>query len=278
MRLHTRETGSPYYKEHRVKNTKLKSLRAAYRALDLIKENFTKAEILDILIAEDLATESTVPDILIAANNVIDDEFCKDHKTVLGLHLTRYNKEIEEVLTLIREDYLDFQFIKHRIAACASLINIMYAKEKLLQLHNHSSIVKLTQKNITINKNNSTPQVAKESFNLDELSFDECVEFLRLIDKSIRSEDDEELFNSTITTVTQVQKQDENKTIDVEVEVTNIDKIQKVEKEEEKGSKTYTALIDVKQRMLETFQRIAQEKFKQSNAGEGPTLKDFSEK
>lgn len=178
MKLSIEEIGSPYYKENRVENPSETSLKIIYKAIDLLKASTPKSTVLEVLTQEYKRSKTKIPRYIQFACQVIEDEFNKRDKYVFGLHLSRYDEEIERLLTF---DYESID-VEHRtriwIANHLDILETMRAKEELLQLHKKSMVVKLVQNNTVIVKREPN------AFKLDGLTLVEKIELLNLIKKS----------------------------------------------------------------------------------------------
>lgn len=249
------EKGSPFYPENRIDEKWLrndKRTQLIYQAIDLFKEGLNKSMVESILKEEDKRLSDSVLNlIIIEAKNIIDDEYSKQSETIIGLHLTRYDNEIND---LFNRDFsmLDIRSVrKVQVATWMSILDTMFQKEKLLGLHNKKLIVRFNQKNTTIVKSTN------ERYDLSKLTLQEKVDFLSLINKA--KKDSNELFG-----VLSNRKSEDQIVEDIqheEIDQPNISKIEQIQPEVEPDPPTNTALIDVTTKLALALKKKAQEEF-----------------
>lgn len=255
MKLSKAEIGSPFFKENRVVNPTQLSLGIIYEAIDLLKENLTKKQIVEILTEKNKKSKTKIPDYVNLACQVLDDEYAKDDQSVIGLHLARYNEEFDRL-----KDYnYDLVNPKYRMKVYLDnhfdMLNTLKAKEKLLQLHTKSMVVRFNQKNTTIVKK-------KTAFDLSKLPLEEQVELLNLIQKT--KVGDEERMGVILRGEEKIQEAEVIE--EVVEEVTNIDKIKQRLLKTAYAEKTDTAMLDVRSKLKETFEKKAAEEFKKAGS------------
>lgn len=248
MKTHVDEKGSPYDIENRVDLSLLPEkswIKHIYKAIDLLKEGSTRS-ITAQLISEQTGIEAKDLDTVItAAVKVIEDEYCKKSDTVIGLHVTRYDRDIKEILNRNFNRYSEAVKVKMKIGAYLDLLNILYSKEKLLQLHNKKVVFRLNQKKTTVVRE-VTPK-----YDISNLTLQEKIDFLELINKSKKT-------SSELAGVILKDRTKENVTIDIDhedVTETNVEKIKQIAPEEEKVIPASPPILDItekiKQRLLE---------------------------
>lgn len=263
MKLHKGERGSPFHEKNRVK-TDIKSLKTIYRAIDLFKEGLPRALVTEIITNEKLITPTDVGELVGLGLRVIEDEFASDDQTTIGLHLTRYNKDIDDLLFIAENDYADGSMIKYKINTYLTVLEIMFAKEKLLQLHNRNTILKINQRNTTIVQKETQPK-----YKLGKLSLEERIELLQLINKSKSIDGDD------IKSITETQQEEYVEFTELKgtQEGANVEKIEKVTPVVEGERIPGGALLDVRERLRQSLERKAQEEYRKIGS-KTPDLQD----
>lgn len=261
-KTHTDETGNPFNKEARIPLDKLSEkswTRHVYRSIDLFKEGLTRIQIQEVLKEDTKLSDSTISLIIEKSQSIISQEFSKDDISVVGLHTERYNREINLLKRKIEVGFKKYSQpiqIKLKISAYFDMLDVMYQKEKLLQLHNKGLTIRVNQNNNTVIKEK------KLNFNLDTLLFEEKVELLRLLNKSKKTSDEisgvilsknkdieeAEIIEETVTTVT------------------NVDLIKQTVPEVVEERVPNMAFIDVKERLRLALENKAREEFKKAGS------------
>lgn len=261
--LHSNEKGSPFYEENRVSGEDLNDsiyLKWCYRAIDLFKQGVTRQLVVETLLEESKGKLSyeRINDIVVTrARQIISLEYEKNDKFVIGLHLQRYKKEISSFHSKIAKVEKSKKYLSHiKLQMIAShyysILDIMFHIERLLQLHNKKVILRVNQ------INNTFIQKEKSKFNLSTLTFEEKKDFLELLLKSKKTDNEmygvkltEKLLNST----EEIQ--------DVEIiEETNVSKIKEVIPDQEEQREEGLALLDAFEKLKHTLQKKAEEEFK----------------
>lgn len=279
LQLHKSETGSPYYARHRIKDPQLlkknKHLPYVYNAIDLVKKGMPRKAIFEELLAKHKAHSTIIYESINKAVKIVEYEYIKDHKSTMGLHFARYDEQIDElndktsqldkrieVAKQEREEELEEMLTSIRIARTMDLVETLQAKERLLQLHNPTTII-----NYNFVKYGS--DFKEDRLNLKKLDDNELTEFLTLILKmKISNQNDKDIEEAKLVT-------SKNKEIDdiEEVEFTDVEilegekNIDKIKFKEEEISpydapKTFNALDDVKEKLKETLRLKVETLFK----------------
>lgn len=213
---------------------------------------------------------------------MISNQFARDSKSIISLHVKRYNKEIKNLLGKTYEGLIDEDIDedveggkdsesaalkrKMRIYALMNCLDVMFAKEKVLQLHTKQTQVKV------FNQLNAKVKEKKVMFNLKDLSLNEKIEFLALIQKAKKS--DNELYSVTMSNKTQEVIEDIEHE---EVENNNINEIRLIEPEAVK-LKVKKDLSDITKKIHENLAKKALKQFVKKGGIQGsPTEKDYTE-
>lgn len=260
--LHSKEKGSPFYEENRVGEDRLndsKYLKWCYKAIDLFKEGVSREHIVEIITkeAKGKITEEEVSSVVVVrARQIISLEFEKNDKFVLGLHLQRYNNEIktqyEKIVKLEKNKKLKVWEKEQEIASSYyTILDLMFHKEKILQLHNKKVTFKINQINNTIIRQK------KPKYNLSLLTFEEKIKFLELIEKMKRNND--EIHGVKLKDKKEEQEQIQEAEV---VEETNVEKIENFETPKVEEKVMGDALNDAFERLRQNLQKVASEEFK----------------
>lgn len=190
-KTHVDEKGSPFYLENRIDISELgeKSwIKWVYKAIDYFKQGIPREVIVQNLKEESKISEDSIrSSILSKASQIISEEFEKNDEYVLGLHLERYQKEIKNLYLKIpklekRKDLGDWKKQEMINSCYFEILDIMFHKERLLQLHNKKVVVRINQINNTIIRER------KNKWNLSNLTLSERVDFLNLVQKSKKNQ------------------------------------------------------------------------------------------
>lgn len=260
--LHSKEKGSPFYEENRVDEDRLddsKYLKWCYRAIDLFKEGVSRELIVEIIAEE--AKGKITPDevsnvVVVRARQIISLEFEKNDKFVLGLHLQRYNDEIkkqyENIVKIDKNKKVKVWIRDQMIAGCYyTILDLMFHKEKILQLHNKKVTFRINQINNTIIRQK------KPKYNLSLLTFEEKIKFLELIEKMKRNND--EIHGVKLRDKKEEQEQIQEAEI---IEEANVEKIENFETPKEVEKIEGNALNDAFEKLKQSLQKVAVEEFK----------------
>lgn len=185
----------------------------------------------------------------------IEDEYTKMIDSTLGLHLERYDKEIDQLMEIDfdsgeYDDYPAPALYNLKVQTYLTVQQAMYQKERLLGVHNKKFTLKVIQRNKFIKK----PDIIS-NWNLSTLITEEKMELLELIKKCKKNQN--ELFGVILKTD---KKQEVEITEDVEYteEKRNVDSIKLIDNKKPEKAKN---LDDVKERMKKAFTRKARAAF-----------------
>lgn len=256
------EKGNPYNKENRVEakyieaDTRVKSI---YRILDWYKEGINRNEIKSILLGEGL-TETAIDLYIQEAHGIVFEQFSTQTEHIISLHTKRYDKQIN---SLLNKDYnqlaLKIRF-KVKSTAYFDALDTLYQKEKLLNLHSKQTIIRFNQRN---NINVNTVPEKKEKYDLSKLSFEEKVDFMKLVEKASPRN------NVNTGVILRERKIEEEEIIEIEHEdVTNIDLI---EKENIIGKDVFVetpprTMFDLQEKLRMTLQKVAQQELEKAGS------------
>lgn len=260
--LHSKEKGSPFYEENRVEGERIddsKYLKWCYKAIDLFKEGVSRELIVDMLSEEakgKITWDEVNNVVVVRARQIISLEYEKNDKFVLGLHLQRYSDEIakqyKNITKLAKNTKVKVWIRDQMIAGCYyTILDLMFHKEKILQLHNKKVTLKINQ------INNTVIRQKKPKFDLSKLTFEEKVKFLEYIEKMKRSND--EVFGVKLK-----KKEGEGDQIQEAeiVEEVNVEKIENFETPREEEKIEGNALNDAFEKLKQSLQKVAVEEFK----------------
>jgi len=261
--IHTAEKGTPFYAENRVDVEKLpkkSQIKTVYRAIDLLKEGKSRQKTKEQLEWEGFnktLDEDKLEEFIDIAADIIATEFLKKDEVVIGIHIERYNEELKRLQKLLDGNFPGVPVsvrIASIISTYSSMMDVMYQKEGLLQLHSKNTVIKVNQQNNIIHR------TRKEKFDFSILSFDEKVELLNLITKTTMS--DSEISGVILNT----GKKDEV-VIDIEheeVKELNIDKIKQEVPPVPEAELSMLAIFELKEKMKKVMEQRAKEEFKKS--------------
>jgi len=189
------------------------------------------------------------------------NEFVKAMQ-VIPLHIERYNRQIDRLLSVQMFSEEDYEFGKvkkqqyyrqrnKKIKAYSDAVDTMIQKERLLQFHTSGFNIKITEEKTEIHIE------AKSKYNLDLLSHEEKVELLRLYEQAKKQQ-------SSIPSVS-YNNQQQGETIDIpheEVkEPANVTQIKQIE------APIITEFtlkpVDPLKKLQENFNKLAAEKFRE---------------
>jgi hypothetical protein len=211
-------------------------------------------------------------------SKLIADQHSREGKSVVALHVRRYNKEIKDLLEgknaeLESEDLEEgmdgVKRRKIRIYQLQVLLNVLYAKEKVLQLHKKDTQVKIFNKlNAKVTK--------RKPIDLKALSLEEKVEFLQLIQKT------KPLQNELVTIKSAQVKQEQQITEDIpheEIKKLNVEQVVTYnEKKEAPAPKSKKSLDNVTDKLKAALQRKALLEIRSKGGDkQGPHITDYTE-
>lgn len=127
-----------------------------------------------------------------AAHKNLTRDLKEERESVIRLHINRYNADVERLYNVDISNVNRFKGIEIKTQAYLDLLDVLKQKEKLLGFHRREMKIKI---NNTINASiKKTGELG--SFNLSELTMEEKIELIRLIDKAKLS--DEDLFFNSL--------------------------------------------------------------------------------
>lgn len=204
------------------------------------------------------------------ASQSIANQYARDRKSVIALHLKRYNQEI----ILIQDFFRDKEYesiptkfrLKVMLGKLSSWLQVLNAKEKVLQLHSKDTQVKI------YNKFNAKVKERKNMFDLSSLTLEEKIEFLNLVQKSSRSQNDLLGIIASEEKVKQITEDIEHEVVDQP----NIDLIKQTNLPvKPKAQRPNETLDDITNKLKQALLKKAEEQFKKAGAKElAPTVKD----
>lgn len=221
-------------------------------------------------------SETNIQLIIHKASESIAQEYARDKGSVISLHVKRYNAEIKKLIAntyegLIDEDNDDgkgdqqARKRKMRIFTLMTALDVMFAKERVLQIHNKETQVRI------FNKLNAKVKEVKTKYNLSQLSLEEKIDFLNLVKKAKR--DQVETFSIKMMG----NKRQEVEDVEAEVieETPNIEKIKHLPAPEKKVVAPKVTLEDVTRKIQENLAKRAAVEFKKKGGMKGgPHIKE----
>lgn len=219
------------------------------KSADLVKSNYPQL------------TQQNVQLVLYKASNQIAEQFVKDRKSIVAIHVRRYDQEVKGVLEWMdNEEYeeVDPRFqTKTVLNKLECAVDSLIAKERVLQIHNKETQVRI------FNKLNA--KVKKVMFDLSPLSLQEKIELLNLMSKAKKS--DLELMGVVLRETDNKVQSEEIQDAEFEVVNTNINQIKRVNEEEvvieRVPKKKVTDLTDL---IKKTLEKQAEKEFKNKGA------------
>jgi hypothetical protein len=211
--------------------------------------------------------------VLHKASQQIAAQYSRDRKNVVALHLKRYNKDAQLAQDWFKDEEYESVPKKFRkevmLGKLNGWIDILGAKERVLQMHMKETQVKI------FNKLNVKVKEKKVMFDLSKLSLAEKVEFLTLIQKTKKTQT-EILGITNSADVKKVVTEDiEHEVVEVPnitfIEQTNIPVIPRERVQAQN-------LGDLTNKLRATLLKKAEEEFKKAGAKKvAPTVKHEDE-
>lgn len=227
--------------------------KAVYYAIDLFKVGLTKAIVRETIASDkEFSSLVDIELVLLEALSEVSEQFITKNDHLIGLHLERYNREVER---LINKDFSAFGPLlerKIKSGAYMDVLDTLHQKEKLLQLHSKQTVVRFNQRNsININE-------IESKFDLQELDFEEKRRLVELLLKSKTSDGDE--------VVSVILNERDSNIIDIDSEeiiespeTVNIAKIEKLDNTiTEKQYKPPTGLEEIKRKLSIALEQAAE--------------------
>lgn len=173
-----------------------------------LREGMSEKKIVEeLLIANDKFTPENIQFIMHRASLEIAGEYSRDRGSIIGLHVRRYNDHFKKEIENKHEKVQDFLLRKNlRLQSLLLCIDILFAKERVLQIHAKDTQIKI------FNKLNAKIKERKIAYDLSTLTLEEKIDFLNLVTKAKRS-------SGEVFSVQTVEKQVAE---DVEAEVTDV--------------------------------------------------------
>lgn len=230
------------------------------RVVEWLKEGLTTAECQRRLTVEGI-TEQMVHNLVAAAKKIYGHEFAKDKNSVMGLHIKRYDRDINRLATFEPRTEDDWKYRELKTQAYMDMLETMSSKEKLLGFHKRSFTLK-------INNDISASIVnAHAKFDLNLLTLSEKIELLKLLDEAKITEKEQYMLKPNPNNIKKEVTEDIEyvdlsfKTDNIEyIKNTNIPKLKK--KSEQSEGKN---LFDIKNMLADALSKKADEEFKRTD-------------
>lgn len=206
----------------------------------------------------------------------IADRYVRDRKSIISLHIKRYDQEIQEIKRWFEEEEYENIDIKFQrdvmLGQLDSAITVLTAKEKVLQMHAKETQVRI------FNKLNAKVKKKEVMFDLKSLTLEEKIELLSLMRKAKKT--DLELMSVTLNSDRPINN---TNTEDIEYEEVpvsaNVTKIKQtnIPKPERVIPPVYQ-LSDLTDKIRATLALVAQKQFEEKGAKKiAPTVKHQDE-
>jgi hypothetical protein len=225
---------------------------------DLLQNNYSRDQIKRELLNESqqkgrTLVETELLTIINKSQRNLSEQYDKDREFVVSLHLARYNEEINKRMNVDVSEFNKFRAKEVKNYSYLQALEALYQKEKVLGLHTKALQIKIN------NKNNVKVKVYKKRYKMENLTLSELIEMNSLVEKCKKSEDQ-------ISEIILREKPVVQETEDIEyTEIINDNVKQIAEKVVPFHLRTDTPnknLLDVEEKMMETFRKNAEEEFK----------------
>lgn len=227
--------------------------------IDLFKKGLSDDEIKEHLISQHDMSVHSVNNYLSSARTILRNDFAKDRETIIGLHLRRYDKDINNLISIQPRTNNWNKAIEIKTNAYLQLIELMTQKEKLLGFHSKKFNIQIN------NEVNVTVVIKPNKYDLSLLTFSEKIELMALLDKAkITGHEVEGIIPNPNKIVA--------KTIDIDYtdvtnEPLNITQIEKVgELTKQLPEQTQTAIYDARAKLQQALKLKAQEAFQRAGS------------
>lgn len=222
--------------------------------VDMFKKGLSDDEIKHHLMLEKGMSIHSAIGYMSTGRAILRNDFIKDRETTIGLHLRRYDKDIQNLISIQPRTSNFAKATEIKTLAYLQLIELMGQKEKLLGFHSKSF-------NIKINNEVNVKVIQKPSrYDLSQLSFDEKIELMNLLHKAkILDSDAVGIIPNPKKNLETIQ---DIEYIDVTDESINISKIEKIG-EEKKFEQPVSILpmIDAKAKLAQALRERAKKVF-----------------
>lgn len=152
-------------------------------AVDQLRDGVAQQSIAEDLLENKRLNQASVQIILNKADAVVASQHVRDRASIIAIHVKRYNSEIRSLQGQTFEHYDAFKKRQYRIEALMTMLDVMFAKEKVLQLHTKDTQVRIFNKiNAKVQKRDED-----ETLDLSVLTLEEKIELLSLITKAKRT-------------------------------------------------------------------------------------------
>lgn len=224
-----------------------------------------------------ILTDANIQLVIHKGSKIVAHQFARDSRSIVSLHVKRYNQEIDKLLAKTYEGLIDEVDIegemtaslrrKLRINCLMICMDVMVQKERVLQLHSKETQVKV------FNTLNAKIKEKKVLFNLESLSLQEKIEFLQLIQKAKKNS------NELMSVILNSKKQEVTEDIEhEEVRNNNIDSIKLINPPEVIKVRPKKGLDDITKKLHEALAKKAEIEFKKKNGHNGePKAIDYTE-
>lgn len=240
---------------------------------DLYVDCLSQEEIIKIIkssfdIGDKLAMEFDALGYYVFKNN-----FSLRADDVIAEHIKRYDVEIKRLRDFVPNTSNPAFARKIANEAKLCLLDTLHQKEKLLGFHTKNFSLKVYN---TININNK--KIKKDDFDLSKLTLNEKIEFVNLINKATRTEDEldpgyvNQKIKSNETTID--IEHEEIVTEKVEEKSLNIEKIELEEVEEKIDIDYVPAQITISDKLREALRKKAEEQFSKLKDNQMPSEKE----
>lgn len=186
-------------------------------ATDQFRAGTSEKTIVDaLMVTHPIFKPENIQFIINRASLEIANEYARDRGSIAALHVRRYNKEFNKEFSNEHHGIENPIFRRQKkIESLNVCLDALFAKERVLQIHAKETQVKI------FNRMNAKIKMRKTSYDLSSLTFQEKLEFLQLVSKAKRT--DNELFSVALKPKENVKTEDAEV---IEIVNTNVDLIQ----------------------------------------------------
>jgi len=227
------------------------------KAVEWLKEGMSHSAIKEMILLDKKkgpVTPEAATSILNEAIARMKVEYAKDRQHIVALHTQRYDRAIKKLLNINVDSFDKMKQRELKINAYLQVLETLFRKEKLLQMHTKSFQVRIN------NTVNAKVREKKQMFDLSKLTLEEKINFLQLMQKAKRG------YNE-LQSVTLIEKKQKEVIEDIGYEEVQVPQLELYKpKVEQEDTKSTTTLLSVQQKLADTLRRKAEEEFKRKGA------------
>lgn len=240
------------YREIKKKGINKGSYKAyIHESVLLFKKGWSRKKIVDHIIEQSKLSHEVVYYIIVTqASQIISDEYINKGESLIGLHLERYNRDIQSLQEKTYDHINDYsKQLQAKIADKFELLQLLHQKEKFLQLHSKTTVVKL---------NNS--KTKSNRFDFKKLTHSNKIEMLKLLEKCKGTV---EISGVKLSSYSNQEIEEAEIIEETSSTTVNVDKIQTITHTEVITTTPAVNLEQVTEKIRQALLKKAQEDFKQ---------------